>query len=236
MTETTGALVIGGNLNGLSIARSLGRRGVPVWVTSPPNIKLASYSRYTQRTLPWINGDSEGQAAYLLELAERYELNHWVLFPTSDESAALLSKFHSALSRHFRVSTPTWDALRWAYDKRLTYQLAAEQQVDYPSTIYPATEADLRSVNFPAILKPATHAAVNRFTADKAWPVTNRAELLARYREARELIPPDLILVQERIPGGGESQFSYAALCCDGQPIASLTARRTRQYPIDFGY
>jgi D-aspartate ligase len=236
MTETMGALVIGGNLNGLSIARSLGRRGVPVWVTSPPNVKLASYSRYTQRTLPWLDGDSEGQAAYLLELAERYHLNQWVLFPTSDESAALLSKFHSALSRHFRVSTPTWDALRWAYDKRLTYQLAAKQQVDYPSTIYPATEADLRSVNFPAILKPATHAAVNRFTADKAWPVTNHEELLARYREARELIPSDLILIQERIPGGGESQFSYAALCCDGQPIASLTARRTRQYPIDFGY
>jgi len=236
MTETTGALVIGGNLNGLSIARSLGRRGVPVWVTSPPNIKLASYSRYTQRTLPWLNGDSEEQAAYLLELAERYDLNQWVLFPTSDESAALLSKFHSALSRHFRVSTPTWDVLSWAYDKRLTYRLAAEQQVAYPSTVYPTTEADLQSVNFPAILKPATHATINRFTADKAWPVTNREELLARYREARELIPSDLILIQERIPGGGESQFSYAALCCDGQPIASLTARRTRQYPIDFGY
>jgi predicted ATP-grasp superfamily ATP-dependent carboligase len=236
MTETTGALVIGGNLNGLSIARSLGRRGVPVWVTSPPNIKLASYSRYTQRTLPWLNVDSEGQAAYLLELAQRYHLNQWVLFPTSDESAALLSKFHSALSRRFRVSTPAWEALRWAYDKRLTYRLAAEQQVDYPSTIYPVSEADLPTVNFPAILKPATHATISRFTADKAWPVTNREELLARYREARELIPSDLILIQERIPGGGESQFSYAALCCEGQPIASLTARRTRQYPIDFGY
>jgi predicted ATP-grasp superfamily ATP-dependent carboligase len=50
------------------------------------------------------------------------------------------------------------------------------------------------------------------------------------------MIPADLILVQELIPGGGESQFSYAALCRDGQPVASLTARRTRQYPIDFGY
>jgi len=61
-----------------------------------------------------------------------------VLFPTSDETAALLSKFHTALSRRFRVSTPTWDVLRWAYDKRLTYRLAAEQRVEYPSTIYPA--------------------------------------------------------------------------------------------------
>ena len=230
--------MIGGNLNGLSIARSLGRHGVPVWVTTPPNAKLASCSRYTLRTLPWPDGESEAQVGYLLELAARYDLDQWVLFPTSDESAALLSKFHTALSRRFLVSTPTWEALRWAYDKRLTYQLAAEQKVDYPSTIYPATEVDLEGVPcaFPAILKPATHATINRFTADKAWPVANREELLARYREARELIPPELILVQERIPGGGESQFSYAALCYDGQPIASLTARRTRQYPIDFGY
>jgi predicted ATP-grasp superfamily ATP-dependent carboligase len=238
MSEAPGALVIGGNLNGLSIARSLGRHGVPVWVTTPPNMKLASFSRYTLRTLPWPDGDSEAQAAYLLELAEQYQLDQWVLFPTSDETAALLSKFHTALSRRFRVSTPTWDVLRWAYDKRLTYRLAAEQRVEYPSTIYPATEADLMAVRcvFPAILKPATHATINRFTADKAWPVANHEELLARYRQARELIPPDLILVQELIPGGGEFQFSYAALCCDGQPIASLTARRTRQYPIDFGH
>jgi predicted ATP-grasp superfamily ATP-dependent carboligase len=238
MIEATGALVIGGNLNGLSIARSLGRHGIPVWVTTPPNINLASCSRYTLRTLPWPKGEYEAQAEYLSDLGELYHLDQWVLFPTSDESAALLSKFHTVLSGRFRVSTPTWDVLRWAYDKRLTYRLAAGEKVDYPSTFYPATEADLEAVAcaFPAILKPATHAVINRFTADKAWPVANREELLAGYRKARELVPPDLILVQELVPGGGESQFSYAALCCDGQSIASLTARRTRQYPIDFGY
>jgi len=89
---------------------------------------------------------------------------------------------------------------------------------------------------FPAILKPAVHATINRLTEDKAWRVANHEELLLRFREARELMPADLVLVQEMIPGGGEAQFSYAALCSDGKPIASLTARRTRQYPIDFGY
>jgi predicted ATP-grasp superfamily ATP-dependent carboligase len=238
MRETTGALVLGANLNGLTIARSLGRQGVPVWVTTQPNIKLASYSRYALRTLPWPGGECETQVEYLLELAARYNLDQWVLFPTSDETAALLSKFHTALSSRYRVSTPAWEVLRWAHDKRLTYRLAAQEQVDHPLTAYPTTEADLKTAacSFPAILKPAAHAAANRFTADKAWPVANREQLLSRYREACELIPPELILVQELIPGGGESQFSYAALCRDGQPIASLTARRTRQYPIDFGY
>ena len=238
MSEITGALVLGGNLNGLTIARSLGRRGIPVWVATSPSIKLAAYSRYTRRTLPWPSGESEAQVQSLLELAARQKLDGSVLIPTSDESAALLAKFHAALSSRYRVSTPTWEVLRWAYDKRLTYQLAAQVHVDHPLTMYPVSEADLETgaCSFPAILKPAAHVTVNRFTADKAWPVANRKGLLARYREARRYVPADQILVQELIPGGGESQFSYAALCRDGQPIASLTARRTRQYPIDFGY
>ena len=238
MTETRGALVIGGNLNGLSIARSLGRRGIPVWIVSTPNIRLASWSRYVRRTFCWLDDDSERQAAYLLDLAERHQLNQWVLLPTSDETAALLAKFHAALSLRFRVSTPTWDVLRWAYDKRLTYQLAAEQNIAFPVTFYPKNADDLKSgnLNFPVILKPATHKVTSRFTADKAWPAATQEELLSLYRKAREVIPPDLILVQERIPGGGEAQFSFAALCRDGEPIAFLTARRTRQYPVDFGY
>lgn len=236
MAELTGAVVVGGNLNGLSIARSLGRRGVPVWVISTPNIRLASFSRYTQRSIFWQGGDDETQIEFLLDLADHNNLDRWVLFPTSDESAATLSKYHTQLSTRYRVSAPDWNALKWAYDKRLTYRLAEQQQVDYPATFYPRSESDLDAVALPAILKPATHSVINRFTAAKAWAVENREELICRYVEARSLMPADLILVQQRIRGGGESQFSYAALCRDGKPIASLTARRTRQFPIDFGY
>ncbi len=238
MSETSGALVLGANLNGLTIARSLGRRGVMVWLATPPSVRLASYSRYARRTLLWPNGDCEARVDYLLHLAERHELDQWVLFPTNDETAAFLAKFHSALSSRYRVSAPAWNVLRWAYDKRLTYRLAAQERVDYPRTTCPASEEDLRARNlaFPLILKPAMHAPVNRFTVDKVWPVANGNELAARYREALEMMAPEFILLQERIPGAGESQFSYAALYRDGEPIVSLTARRTRQYPIDFGY
>src|SRR5260370_6500541 len=120
MSETTGALVLGGNLNGLTIARSLGRLGVPVWVATTPNIKLASCSRYTLKTLPWPDGESEAQVEYLLRVAERCGLDQWVLFPTSDESAALLSTFHTPLSRRFSVSTPPLDAFRSPSSTRYT--------------------------------------------------------------------------------------------------------------------
>jgi predicted ATP-grasp superfamily ATP-dependent carboligase len=48
-------------------------------------------------------------------------------------------------------------------------------------------------------------------------------------------VPADILLVQELVPGNGDSQYSYAALWRDGQPVAGVTARRTRQYPVDFG-
>jgi len=121
--------------------------------------------------------ESEAQVGYLLELAARYDLDNGCCF-NSDESAALLSKFHTALSRDSSYRHHL-GGLRWAYDKRLTYQLAAEQK-STTVNIY-RHEVDLEGVHcFSRILKPATHATINRFTADKAWPVANREELLAR--------------------------------------------------------
>src|SRR5260370_444776 len=126
-------------------------------VVSARSVKLVSCSRYALRTVPWPNAEPEAQVEYLLELAAQHKLDRWMLFPTSDESAALLSKFHTVLSRRFYVTAPTWDILRWAYDKRLTYRLAAEQQVDYPSTIYPPTQAAPTPPPppLPPILNPA---------------------------------------------------------------------------------
>ena len=66
-------------------------------------------------------------------------------------------------------------------------------------------------------------------------PVADRRELLARYDEASGLVEPETIMVQELIPGGGDCQFSYGALCKDGQVLASLVAQRIRQHPPNFG-
>jgi predicted ATP-grasp superfamily ATP-dependent carboligase len=46
---------------------------------------------------------------------------------------------------------------------------------------------------------------------------------------------PSLIMLQELIPGDAVGQFSFGALCADGQPLASIVAIRRRQHPVDFG-
>jgi predicted ATP-grasp superfamily ATP-dependent carboligase len=83
-------------------------------------------------------------------------------------------------------------------------------------------------------LKPAVKNLTNAFTLARAWRADSRPQLLELYDEACKLVPPDVVMVQELIPGGGETQFSFAALCDCGRTVASLVACRRRQLPIDF--
>jgi len=70
----------------------------------------------------------------------------------------------------------------------------------------------------------------------KCWKANDRAELLSRYDQALSLVGHDAIVLQEFVPGTGSNQFSYAAVWHCGKPLASLVARRTRQFPIEFGF
>ncbi len=231
-----GALVIGGGYRALGAVRSLGRHGISVWVLSD-NETLATYSRYVRRSFRFPDSGESEQLNCLFELGAHYSLDGWALFPTDDEVAALLARNHDVLEQRFRVTVPPWQTLKWAYDKRLTHRLAERAGVAYPWTMYPRSRADLEQADlvYPVILKPAIKRGRNPFYRARAWAVRNRDELLARYDAAARVADPEVIMVQELIPGNGESQFSYAALAVEGYPIVSLVARRTRQYPLDFG-
>ena len=232
-----GALILGADYRALGAARSLGRRGIPVWMLVEPGEPLARVSRYSRRSIRWPEGGEADRLAFLCELGASNGIEGWALIPSSDVTAALVARGHAELGRHFTHTIPPWDVVRWAYDKRRTHELAERVGVASPRTVGAAAAvgAAAPSLVFPAILKPAIKEEANALTSAKAWRIADRAELDRRYQEACELIDPELLLVQEHVSGGGESQFSYAALCRDGVPIASVTARRTRQYPADFG-
>ena len=233
--KPAGALVLGSDYKALGVVRSLGRHGIEVWVLRDDHL-LAGSSRYCQRVLPWPNASEAERVDYLLDLCRTFDLAGWALFPTDDEMAAFLARNRDALAERYRVTVPPWDVLRWAYDKRLTYRLAADVGVAHPRTHYPRGRTDLEfSGGYPAILKPAIRAEMNAFTISKAWRAEDAASLAAQYDEACALIDPELIMLQEVIPGGGDCQFSFAALCRDGEPLASVTAQRMRQWPTDFG-
>jgi len=237
VAATRGALILGGAHGSLAVARSLGRRGIPVWFLTHDH-PLARYSRYVIRGGRWPGPNDPGAAEWLQQFAQRHRRYDWTLFAGGDPEVQFVARNHAALSAAFRLITPPWAVTRWTADKRLTYQLADSVGVPTPWSYYPQGREDVADVEcrFPVILKPTVHEGRNAFTQAKAWRVDDRAELIARYVRAAALVGETAIVLQELIRGGGERQFSYAALCDRGVPVASLTARRSRQFPIDFGY
>jgi len=237
-SAVTGAVILGGAHGSLAVARSLGRRKIPVWLVTNDH-PIAQFSRYVARSFTWPGPDHDGAAAaWLTELAANHQLDRWVLFASADAEVRLVSQHRAALEQAYRVTVPPWPVAGIACDKRLTYEHAAAVGVSVPWSFYPRSRDDLAALDcrFPVILKPTVNEGRNAFTAAKAWRLDDRATLMSRYDEAAALVGPDAILLQEFIPGGGETQFSYVAVWRDGTPVASLVARRTRQYPIDFGF
>ena len=234
---TAGALVMGADYRALGVVRSLGRRGIPVWVINQGGHLVATASRYVRHRLPWPACDERGKVDFLLAVCGAHKLNGWMLIPTDDYTVGLVSNHHGALTSTYRVTVPPWEKLRWACDKRLLHQLAEKLQVHQPWTMCPSNREELAEIDcpYPAILKPASRLKPGTLAIPKAWLVEDRQSLMKRYDEASALVSPGNLIIQEVVPGGGEAQFSYAALCQDGHSLASVVARRTRQFPRDFG-
>jgi D-aspartate ligase len=128
--------------------------------------------------------------------------------------------------------------MQYAFDKRLTYELAERLGLDHhPRIDRPRTREEVEKLQceFPIVLKPAVKTSINRFTRARAWVVNNRAKLMQRHEEADKMVGADAALIQQMTPGGSETHFSYASLYNDGRLLASLVAHRARQYPVDFG-
>lgn len=232
-----GAIVLGGAHGSLEIVRSLGRRGIPVWLITADN-PLAGLSRYADRSLRWRGPRDDGALDYLAELARRHDLNGWVLFAGSDDDVRFAAQNHKPLAALFTLTTPAWDKIRWTHDKRAMNARADELGISYPLTrqVRSCDEFKSLGMSFPVILKPAVREGRNAFVDAKAWRADDETTLCCRFDAAKALVGPDSIMIQELIPGGGEAQFSYAAVWDRGKPVAALVAQRRRQYPVEFGF
>ena len=236
--QTPGAVVIGGDYQGLGIVRSLGTKGVPICVVDD-EYSISRFSRYTTHFSSAV--DLRHQAAAvksLLRIGEKLGLQGWVLYPTREELVAALSLHREELSRVFRVPTPSWQTVQWAWDKRNTYRLAQKLGIPTPITYYPESLEqleELEGLTPPFAIKPAIKEHFSYTTKAKAWRANSYSELRTLFRKASEFMPPGEIMVQELIPGGGSHQFSYCAFFRGGEAVGRMVACRRRQHPLQFG-
>jgi D-aspartate ligase len=237
LSNTIGALVVGGEHPGLGVARSLGRKGIPIYVLDDQQ-SISSFSRYVTRVIRVKDlRDERKTVDAVLEVGRRFNLKNWVLFPTRDETVAAFSRHRTELAEFFRVTTPDWTTVQWAWDKKKTYELATKLKIPCPETFNPGSSADLPSLysKLPLAIKPAVKENFFYATGAKAWRADTVEQLHQLYEKASRQIRPEEILIQEIVPGDGSHQVSYCAFFRDGRARGTLLARRARQHPREFG-
>lgn len=230
-----GALVVGGDYQGLGIIRSLGRRGIPTCVIDDERSigRFSRYAKYHER-VPDLR---ENAVAAALDVAERFGLHGWVLYPTRDEHVAAFARERDRLREMLRVPTPPWDVVRWAYDKRRTYELARRIGVPTPRWWLVDSPDHVEDVDGepPWVVKPAIKDRFVYETGAKAWRADTREQLRRLVARASQLIGPGEVIIQELIPGNGESQQAFCALFRRGEAVANMVVERRRQHPREFG-
>ena len=231
--DKRGAIVLGGDAQGLGIARALGECDIPVIIFSW-EYGIAKFSRYVQREVkippPWR------QKEYLSAIRKyirEFNLKGWIAYPTDDDSVLCIAKFGKELGlTTWGVNSKQHDAV---VDKLSFSRLANRFGLKVPYSLL-FTEVDRKAdIVFPAVIKPRVKEPFVRITKKKAIRVNSFDELQLTVKKMNSAIPKEHLVIQELIPGRGQHQLSYAALFWDGNPLAELVACRKRQHPSDFG-
>lgn len=237
-----GAVVIGGHVQGLGIVRMLGFQRIPVVLMDVTGYNVARFSKYCSKFIKMPDDVFESEQKFcdfLKEKSRQHSLRDWLIFPTDDQTVAYLSRNKRELSNYYTIWTPAWNVVEQCYNKKLTYSLAEKIGIPIPESHFPDDLSDVRAISdqlrYPVIIKPAVMHTFYARTGSKALLVHNREELEEEYYRTIKIIPPSEIIIQEVVSGSPENLYSCGSFFKHGDMVASITGRRSRQIPMDFG-
>ena len=240
MQEKVGVVITGGDSQALGVLRTLAKKDIPIIMLDSDHC-ISKYSRFKKRFFRSPHpSDDQSYVDFLIDLAKKEKIhrNRWVIFPNSDETVYVLSKYKNILEEFYRIPTPGWEVIQNVYIKKNTYQLAKKGGIPIPTTYYPDGLQELveLSLNYPVVIKPSIRDNFYSKIKIKAFRVNNKEELVRTYEYVCSIIEPSEVLVQEFIPGGPNHLYSFCPFFKDGEVLTSIMARRARQHPMDFGH
>lgn len=231
------AIVLGGGANALSVARSLGRRGVAVHA-------INDWSSYVRRSryCRWVALPDEGPreavwSDFLLGPASDC-LRGAVLLACSDEGIQCIANHRERLLEKYRLDDSDPVAQRAMLNKLATYQHALAAGVPTPRFWLARAAQDIAglrgSLVYPLLVKPLySHVFEQRF-GQKFVIARGYDDLVAAFDKVRGA-GIDAMLV-EMVPGPDDRLCSYYTYLDEsGQPLFDFTKRVIRRYPANMG-
>lgn len=232
------ALVTDGDeRSALAITRSLGRRGIRVFVGEERPVSLASSSRYCAGhvTYPSPYREPEAFRRFLVDLVRAEAMD--VVVPVTDVTTSSVCLVQGELQRHSAAAVPPFHAFDLVTDKSALLRYAEVRGIPIPRTHFVDDMAMLRDlgdrVEYPAVVKPSR----SRILTSRGWVAAgvhyanSRGDLRRLYEQTYELAHhPSLI--QQRVVGPGVGLF---ALFDRGELLTAFAHQRLREKPPSGG-
>jgi D-aspartate ligase len=221
------AVVLGGNLGGLGVVRSLAGGGMPIFVVDKGHGCPAAWSRFARFvTLPGVSGSN--LVKELINLSIRIG-ERPVLILTTDADVNTVSAFRKELEPFFRFTLPAPEMVRTLYDKAQFQLLAEREALSVPRGVILSDPSEfplIRTLTPPLVIKPADKAPlVSNQENDRPVRVEDWDE--ATVRAAKMMERAGRLAVQEWIEGDdSDIYFSLFVCSSEGQILANFSGRK----------
>jgi D-aspartate ligase len=235
-TEKSGAIIIEGHIQGLSLARTLGERGIPVYVVDKGNC-IARYSRYTSKFFKCPDYKDDSFADFLINLAKNENLSGWILLPSNDHAVITLSRNQQGLSKYYKMLVPEFNIIEQVYNKQTLLTIASSLGIPVPGTYcFTNIEMDDFSMQFPVITRGKHGLAFYRALCKKAYIASDKAELKEQLKTIQQKFPLNDTLTQSVIQSDGSNKtISFTSFSVAGEIKTFWIGVKLREHPVQFG-
>jgi predicted ATP-grasp superfamily ATP-dependent carboligase len=234
--ETPAALVFNCHITGLAVARSLGRRGVPIIGLDRDENGFGLHSRYTTVAgrCPYPLDDERAFIDLLMEIGGALNRKA-VLFPCLDEWVFAVARHAAELGKYYILPFSDLDTVERILDKNLLYRKCEDRGIPIPRTFYvgeQTPEQIASDITYPCIVKPALQREFTNEFGEKVLRAETREDFLALCKRAAH----HPLLAQEIVGAGVDSFYSLCGyMGRDGEAKGVFVGRKLEQYPPDFG-
>jgi predicted ATP-grasp superfamily ATP-dependent carboligase/dienelactone hydrolase len=220
------AVVVGGDLNGLGVVRSLAHGRMPIYVLDPDRDCPAARSRHCKLVpVPALEGPGliEALKALAARLGDRP-----VLILTSAECVATISAQRGEIEPLYRISLPPANVVKVLTDRALFQAFAEREGLEVPRSLNISAATDLAALEEltpPLVIKPAHKTPAPAASAGR----TVRAQTIeeAQATAAAMLTTAAHLMAQEWIDGP-DTEIYFTLFTCDARGhLAGLFAGRT---------
>jgi D-aspartate ligase len=230
------AVVLGGTVTALSVARSLWEAGISVYVLD----RRDSPARVSRQRTAFVDVSGSDTQARMLDWLQRAP-DGAVVLAAGDDGLELVARHRADLVSAGLLPMEADDGVLLAMlDKTRTYELASANGIATPNTTLLGTIADVEEIagelSYPCVLKP-THSHLFQYRANsaaKALVIDGPAELRLEFERLRA-VGVEMLLTEVICGPNDEFVSYYSYIDDDGTPLLHFTKRKIRQYPPGFG-